>query len=67
MENVQKLQILRVYLSAVKQARAIISMEKDCELSDKEYENTKRQILNDPKILLLTKQYIERNNNYDRR
>lgn len=60
LENNEKIRILRTYLEAAKQARAIMSMDEDCSINDENFKKIERDIINDPKVYSLVKNYIER-------
>lgn len=61
MNNNEKIKALKLYSKAAKQAKAIISMDSDLEISNDEFRKTKRKILTDEKILTLAKNNIEKN------
>lgn len=66
MEKNEKLQMYRIYAEAARQAQAIMGIDEDCRIDDKEFRQIKRHQLNNPNILTLSKKYYERRLNCDR-
>lgn len=60
MEKNKKVKILRTYLKAARQARAIMSMDEDCSINNENFKKIERDIINDPKVYTLVKKYVER-------
>ncbi len=60
MEKSKKLELLRAYATAVRQAHAIMSIDEDCKIDNMEFRQVERDIFNDPKVFSLVKNHVER-------
>jgi len=62
MNRSSRIEYLRVLARAVNQACGNISCEKDLNINRKERQQIGRDLINDEKIIRLTKQYVDDNN-----